>query len=177
MNKPLKIAVAGFVGLLILGAMIPEEEPKSKSKAKPVPKPAATTTPPAKPKPVRLDDDVRKNIGDAMESVESVSCDKDKWCEVIAELSTTWSGDEDEIVQQMGDAFEQVFRDTDARWITLHAQGETVDDLGNESFETVFVIGMKRSGWMQVDWENLKYQDATKLRQVAEVYNPRISFG
>lgn len=144
----------------------------------------AKTAAPAKPVDpmARLTKDVKKNAIDQVTSkrVKSASCAKDTGavlCTVEYRLGSMWDGDDEEVARDIGGMLHELFRDTDVQYLHVIALTDTTNELGKETKDNdVAWVMIRRSGWEQVDWDNLQYQDPVAgLRTVSEVYADTLS--
>lgn len=123
-----------------------------------------------------LEADVRKNAIDEVgkDRVQSAMCERIEgavWCGVSYRVGSTWDASEDEVARDLGGMLHELFRDTKVNDLTVNGLMDVTDELGNETKDfTAMTINMKRGGWNQVDWDNLKVQDPTRLQDVSEFY-------
>lgn len=185
------IVVAGLLVLLVAVTPAPEEDKPSKTtsdserSAKDDEKPASKEADaPSPSKPAReltpiekLERDVKKNAIDQVgkSRVKTVACTPEGrvvQCAVDYRLSGMGDGDDNEVARDVGGMLHELFRDTDVQYLYVSALTDTVDGLGKETKDDrVAWVIIRRSGWEQVNWDNLQYlEPADGIRSVSEVY-------
>ena len=175
------IGFAVAVALLLLIAFIPTEESgkkESNGKEKAAAKesaPKLTAQQKAKAEAIAkteaLESDVKKNAKQGSDvTAKAVKCTAAGACSFEMQ-DETLRARESEINRQMGDALDEIFKDTDANTVTITIKGVRVDDLGNETKDSTFIVlTMTKNKWNTLNWENIGDLSPEKLQLVASNY-------
>lgn len=146
----------------------PTPEPTSASEPEPAPAPAVEHAP--APEEQELTEDVVRQLAgmDDITQVEILGEDGQRIVHVYYPLGTIW--DEDHGVERAADkaldVFEGLFTHPEVAEVVTYAQGEFVDQYGNESTETAVRITWSRETAEKVNWENFRRMAASEPERV-----------
>lgn len=155
-----QIATGVFVLVVFLAFGASEEDTGTKAEGK---KDKSKTIAAAPADPIKkMTADIRSNTKDELgdSAVIEASCTKAAVCEVSARIDE-FTDDREGIAREVGGLLHELFRDTDAKRISVYAFLDLVNvETGKDMKDSqVAFITVDRAKWQTIDWDNLQHLD------------------